>query len=133
MKDAEMAEPDLTKTVAYCGLVCGVCAHATPQVAGCAGCRHGGGARDCYQRECCMANGLDGCWQCEEFPCDKGFFGDPAWNGLCIGAVQCVREHGVQGHVDRFVARLGRTVDYGEYRNKAPEEIAAILGGDAGP
>jgi hypothetical protein len=126
-----MAEPELTRTVAYCGLVCGVCAHATPQVAGCAGCREGGGAKNCYQRECCVGNGLDGCWQCEEFPCDKGFYADEAWKGLCIGAVQCVKDIGIREYVDRLVARLGRTVDYTEYRNKAPEEITAILGGDA--
>ncbi len=125
-----MPGQDVAKTVAYCGLVCGVCAHAAPHDGGCQGCRHGGGPADCYQRECCVGNGLDGCWQCDEFPCDKGFFADDAWKGLCIASVQCIKDSGIGPYVDRLVSRLGTTVEYGEYRHKSPEQIRAALYGD---
>ncbi len=123
----DMTNDNLIATVAYCGLVCGVCVHGAAEREGCAGCRKGGGSKDCHQRRCCLEKGLDGCWECESFPCDQGFFGDDAWRGLCIGSVQCVREHGLAGYVDRLVARAGRSIELGDYRHKTPEEIRDLL------
>jgi hypothetical protein len=40
----------------------------------CAGCRFGGGWswwRDCPVRDCCIERGLEFCYQCDEFPCDR--------------------------------------------------------------
>ena len=127
-----MTNKELIGSVAYCGLVCGVCAHASN---GCIGCRSGGGCADCHQRQCCTDKGLDGCWQCESFACDKGFFAaddDPAFRGLCIGSVQCIREIGIESYVERLVSTLGGAIDYGDYRYKDPEEITAMLRGDSG-
>lgn len=117
------------KTVAYCGLVCGVCKNATPEKGRCVGCRHGGGDADCHQRKCCTERGLDGCWQCEEFPCGEGFFADDekAWRGIAIGSVQSVQDCGIDRYVDRVVSRLGKVVEYGDYRHKDPHQIRAML------
>jgi len=35
------------------------------------GCKGGDGRPDCEIRDCCKSRGLDLCFDCEEFPCDK--------------------------------------------------------------
>jgi hypothetical protein len=111
-------------TVAYCGLVCEVCKNVEK---GCKGCRSGGGAEDCYQRRCCLEKNINGCWQCDIFPCEKGFFAEEAWKGLCIGFTQCIREKDVEKFVSLVKSKLGKTIEYGEFRFKKEEEILAIL------
>jgi hypothetical protein len=123
-----MTTQELVESVAYCGLVCGVCSHAHE---GCCGCRAGGGEKHCCQRECCVAKRLAGCWECDTFPCDRGFFADPAWSGLCVGCVQVAKASGVETLVELYVSRLGEAVEYGDYRFKRPEEIEAMLRGSS--
>jgi hypothetical protein len=55
------------KGVAYCGLACCICGKNTD----CAGCRNDGcvDRNWCKNRNCCMEKGLNGCWECPEFPC----------------------------------------------------------------
>ena len=43
MIDGESSSAELVRTVAYCGLICGVCRNATPQKGNCKGCHAGGG------------------------------------------------------------------------------------------
>jgi hypothetical protein len=58
------------KGLAYCGLACCVCSES----AACAGCRSEGcgGKEWCKNFKCCRERGLDGCWECDEFPCEGG-------------------------------------------------------------
>jgi hypothetical protein len=116
--------------IGYCGLACGMCRH------GCApNCRGGGGAEDCVQRACCTARGLDGCWECDEFPCDKGHFADdkdPAWRGICIGSVYAIRQLGEDAYLRRVADRLGAPIEYGDYRYLDSEEVRAALCSDRG-
>lgn len=60
---------DRTKGVAYCGLACCVCS----ENADCAGCRNEGckGKDWCKSFSCCKEKGLNGCWECEQFPCNN--------------------------------------------------------------
>jgi hypothetical protein len=58
------------KGVGYCGLACCVCG----ENATCAGCRNEG-CEDkewCKNFNCCRQKGLNGCWECSEFPCRGG-------------------------------------------------------------
>jgi len=126
LEGSQMAEEELVKTVGYCGLVCGVCRKACQP-----DCRNGGGYEDCYQRKCCIKNGFDGCWQCENFPCDRGLFADEVWKGLCIGSVMCIKDKGTANYVDLLVSKLGKVVEYGDYRYKDPQEIRTLLCGDS--
>lgn len=58
---------DESKGIAYCGLACCLC-NEYPDCAGCksAGCQN---ADTCKNYACCRKRGLDGCWQCPDFPC----------------------------------------------------------------
>jgi len=114
----------MVDSVAYCGLVCGVCKNTEK---GCKGCMDGGGLDGCYQRSCCREKGISGCWQCRDFPCDKGFFADEEWKGLCIGFVKCIKNRGVEKFVGLVESRLGKKVEYGEFRFKNDEEIVRLL------
>lgn len=60
---------DREKGVAYCGLACCVCS----ENATCAGCRNDGcmDKEWCKSFKCCKEKGLNGCWECTEFPCDN--------------------------------------------------------------
>ena len=58
------------KGLGYCGLACCVCG----ENATCAGCRNEG-CKDkewCKNFKCCREKGLNGCWECSEFPCKGG-------------------------------------------------------------
>jgi len=121
-----MVVEELANSVAYCGLICGLCRHMKE---GCIGCKGGGGDKDCYQRKCCRNKGIGGCWDCDSFPCDSGYFADKAWQGLCKGFVKCIRDKGVEKFVGLVQSELGEDVEYGDLRFKDEKEIAAILYG----
>ena len=55
------------KGLAYCGLACCVCGENKT----CAGCRNAGCKNKewCKHFNCCKEKGLNGCWECDEFPC----------------------------------------------------------------
>lgn len=57
------------KGIAYCGLACCVCSENT----NCPGCRNDG-CKDkgwCKNFNCCKSKGINGCWECDEFPCSN--------------------------------------------------------------
>ncbi|HAN44509.1 MAG TPA: DUF3795 domain-containing protein [Ruminococcaceae bacterium] len=58
------------KGIAYCGLACCACG----QNQSCAGCRNDGCTNKqwCKNFNCCKQKGLNGCWECDEFPCSGG-------------------------------------------------------------
>lgn len=116
--------------IAFCGLDCSICIHATSDREGCTGCHQGGGDSDCYQRICCEKKGLEGCWQCEEFPCSEGFFGSKEWKGLCIGCCQVIKKVGVEKYAHLARLRMGEKVELGDYRYKQPGDIGNILLGE---
>jgi len=58
------------KGIAYCGLACCLCTYNDT----CAGCRNEGctGKEWCKNYNCSRVKGLNGCWECSEFPCKGG-------------------------------------------------------------
>lgn len=85
----------------------------------------GGGADDCYQRNCCLQKEIECCWQCESSPCDKGFSdpNDKVWSGLCRGFISCIKFRGIEEFAGLVQSRLGKTIEYGQFRFKSEEEI----------
>jgi len=66
---------DRTKGLAYCGLACCICGHSQT----CAGCRNEGctGREWCKNFNCCKEKGLQGCWECRDFPCSGTMLDKP--------------------------------------------------------
>ena len=119
---------DLSDTVGYCGLICGVCFGLGPEGCDCRTAPKPEEA-DCYQRNCCISKHIDGCWECEDFPCDNGYFAeaDGGWRGLCIASVQYARDYGLDALVELVVRKHGSRMDHSPYLHKTPEEAMRIL------
>ena len=60
--------------IAYCGLACCSCG----ELMDCPGCRDSGckDKESCKNYRCCLKRGLDGCWECESFPCKDSMLKD---------------------------------------------------------
>ena len=122
---------ELVDSVAYCGLVCGLCDHA-PE---CTWCRNPRSDKDkcakdtCYHRKCCLEKGLDGCWQCNLFPCDNGRFVDEN-TGQAVGFIECIRKKGIKEFISVLLCNEERGIIYGmfgDYRLKPLKEIMRLL------
>jgi hypothetical protein len=123
---------DHLDSVAYCGFVCTACSEALPENAGCTGCRAGGGEAECRQRRCCAERGIQGCWQCGDFPCEGGFATDghdPAFRGFWLASVRCLQQHSLEEYVHMVESRLGRGFDHAAVRGMSEEEIREVLEG----
>ena len=120
---------DLPSTVAPCGLVCGLCANASPAKGGCVGCASGGGDVSCEQRTCSTAKGIVGCWDCADSPCEKGYFAasNTEWRGMCVASIQAIRDQGVAQFAAGMAERFPQGIEYGEYRHKSPGECASAF------
>lgn len=57
------------KGIAYCGLACALCTVEKD----CVGCKKGGCASKdwCKIYKCCQKKKINGCYECEDFPCDE--------------------------------------------------------------
>jgi hypothetical protein len=125
LSGAEAACSRQRATIGYCGLACVLCANACDP-----DCRAGGGHDQCVQRTCCVEKGIEGCWECGGFPCDRGFFedgDDRAWRGICIGSVLCIQECGTAEYLRRVGDRLGDPVKHGDHRYLDPAVVHARL------
>ncbi len=61
--------------IAYCGLACCVCAENK----NCIGCQSGGCDQHgwCKNYICCQNKKLEGCWACDQFPCENSMLDKP--------------------------------------------------------
>jgi hypothetical protein len=85
---------ELARTIAPCGLICGLCGEAP----NCKGCRDDGGcarAAECFQRKCCSDKEIKGCWKCADFPCGKDMF-SPERDVRLQAFVRCAKEDGLK-------------------------------------
>ena len=68
---------DIVQNMGYCGLVCTLC-HEADKCDGCKSenncCGRRLSEKGCFQFECCAKVGINGCWECENSPCDKDMF-----------------------------------------------------------
>jgi hypothetical protein len=120
MNDASI----IVHNIAPCGLICSLCKQ---KVYGCRGCRKGGGDQMCYQRHCCSGKGIQGCWLCDQFPCDNGYFANEKWKGLVIAFSNCHREFGIDRSCSIIEAKFGRSIRYEEYTGVSEQNIYSVL------
>jgi len=106
----------LVDSIAYCGLVCGMC-HLRAE---CDFCKNTASLCDrapvCYQRNCCLERGLQGCWECPDFPCGQDMHGPPY--DLKIRAyVSFIQAEGTETLIDCLLRNEAAGIHYGEGRD----------------
>ena len=121
-----MNEKELLNGVGYCGLVCLYCN-------GCDSCRDkekGVPIDDieCFHRRCSIKNGLDGCWDCNEFPCEEG---DMFNNKRVKAFVQFIKEEGLETFFECINENQKNGIRYGESNDydkvSTGEEVIQLL------
>jgi len=120
----------LQESIAYCGLVCGLCDHIRDCT--CRGPIKLGDKCDkehCPHRKCCREHDYDGCWECSLFPCNMGRFADEN-RGQMLGFLQYIKEFGKEKFIDRLLLNQKKEIAYGmggAYRLKNLDEINHLL------
>ncbi len=84
----------------------------------------------CYQRRCCLQRGLQGCWECAEFPCGKDVHG-PSHDLRIRAFVAFIQVEGVETLADCLLNNEARGIHYGlgkDYDGKRSEaEVIRLL------
>lgn len=114
--EVEVKRQDLIDSIAYCGLVCGLC-HLREA---CDGCRNTATLCDrgatCVQRTCCIEHRRRGCWECPDFPCGRDMHAPP--HDLRIEAfVSFIRSEGAGALIDCLLNNEARGIHYGKGRD----------------
>jgi hypothetical protein len=128
-RENQMNHKEIIDSIAYCGLVCAL----DSCFENCNGCKSGTGCGDdkCVQRECCIIRGLNGCWECDDFPCGKGYFANEETSkGQFIGCVRYIKEFGFDKLVERIISNQHDGIKYGlggDYANKSETEVIRLL------
>jgi len=96
----------IKNSIAYCGLVCAFC--STGKSGKCIGCREKSGG--CSIKVCAQSKKINGCWECNEFPCDNEMFKSKRVKVF----VQCAKDEGVH----KLAEYLKKNYDVGVQYNK---------------
>ena len=101
----------IIKSIAYCGLICELC-HQANECDGCKSEKNNCGKHlseaGCFQRMCCIKKNINGCWECDNFPCDKDMYSnnhDPKVKAFA----RCIKEDGVENFIDDGIDYKGKT------------------------
>lgn len=98
---------EIEKSIAYCGLVCKLCNEG--KSGKCIGCREK--CDGCSIKECAQSRKINGCWECNEFPCDNEMFK----NRRNRAFIKCAREEGLH----KLAGYLKKNFDQGIQYHKA--------------
>ena len=119
-------------SVAYCGLICGMC--QPEAVCSCRSNNHCGkrlSPEGCLQYTCCREKGIEGCWECEDSPCDRDML---APDKVKIRAfVRCIREDGLESFAEDIVRKEAKGIVYhrsgiyGDYDLATEAEVLELL------
>jgi hypothetical protein len=127
-----MENAALVSSVAYCGLICGLC-HLANECDGCRGTASKCSAqaereKGCFHRNCCLRREFAGCWECPDFPCQQQMFAG-ATRGELIGFCRYIRADGLERFVAAILANEQQGMPYGKisYGDKADAEVVAML------
>jgi len=123
-----MTAIEVAKNIGYCGLVCSFC-HLKDA---CDGCKSGKNCcgrylseDGCYQYNCCVEKGLEGCWECDDFCCGKEMFSES--HDIRLRAfVRCAKEEGVEKLAEYVLRNQQKGIKYGhnkDYDGLGSEEV----------
>lgn len=95
---------EIRDSIAYCGLVCKLCNEG--KSGQCIGCR--GKCGGCSIKECAQERKINGCWDCNEFPCDEGAFKHKRNKAF----LSCIREEGLHMLAEYLKRNLDQGIQY---------------------
>ena len=123
---------EVANSIAYCGLVCKLC-HLADTCDGCKSenncCGKHLSVNGCYQYKCCKERGLNGCWECEDFCCEKDMFSD-AHDIRLRAFVRYAKEEGVAKLAEYVLNNQQHGILYGhnkDYDGLGSEEAVLKL------
>ena len=123
---------EVSESIGYCGLVCKLC-HLADKCDGCKSNKNCCGKhlseKGCYQYNCCLDKNINGCWECEDFPCDEDMFSNT--HDIRLRAfVRCIKEEGAEKLAEYLIRNQGNGILYGhnkDYDNLENEESVLKL------
>ena len=123
---------EIAASIGYCGLVCKLC-HLSDKCSGCKSehncCgRHLSGS-GCYQYNCCVNKGIEGCWECEDFPCAEDMFSD-SHDVRLRAFIRCAKEEGIEQLAEYVLVNSQKGIRYGhkkDYDGLGSEEAVLSL------
>lgn len=123
----------LTASIAYCGLVCRLCFLAD-KCDGCKSeksqCESDMSDQGCYQKQCCITQSLNGCWQCVDLQqCKQGIYSQDNLSKVKAFALY-VQKRGPDLFVSAILRNMqeGLSVEKGkDYDNLEVTEVHRLL------
>jgi hypothetical protein len=123
----EMTIKEVSENIGYCGLVCSFC-HLAESCDGCKSsnncCSKHLSQYGCYQYNCCISKNLNGCWECDDFPCENDMFSEN--HDIRIRAfVRFAKEEGIEKLAEYVINNQENGILYGhnkDYDNLKNEE-----------
>jgi hypothetical protein len=125
---------EIIDSLSYCGLVCKLC-HLKNE---CDGCRntankcpnHSRKWEGCYHRNCCIKKNINGCWECESFPCKNDMFSDT--HDLRIRAfVKFIKEEGLEKLAECLIENEKKGIKYGYQKDydfkRSEDDVLELL------
>ena len=127
-----MTVEKIKNSISYCGLICILCCpdgscdcHSINK------CGTKTSHEGCFQHDCCIKNGYNGCWECPDFSCDKGMFDEEHLRVKTF--VKCIKEDGIEKVSEYIFRNHNNGIMYhrngykGDYDLDTEEEILYLL------
>ena len=120
------------QSIAYCGLICDFC---NPK-GGCNcksdnNCGKRLSTEGCYQYNCCTAQGIDGCWECDDVPCGMDMLAPDKIKMRAF--VRCIKEDGIEKFMKYLKKNKEKGIVYhregvwGDYDLATEEDVLELL------
>jgi hypothetical protein len=130
-----MNNKTIEESISYCGLICAFCFQGKE----CKGCKsknslcvHDLSDKGCFQKNCCIQNNFDGCWQCSKLDtCEEGIYSLGNYSKIKAFAL-CIQSTNKKYFIERILNNMkrGLSVEKGkDYDNKTIKEVLAIING----
>lgn len=124
---------NLIESIAYCGLICNLCFQAD-KCDGCKtlnnNCERNLSDEGCYQKDCCVQKGYQGCWECDGIQnCNEGIYELGDMSKIKAFAI-CIQEDGKEVFMDYVTRNMnkGLSVEKGQaYDGKKIKEVLQLL------
>jgi len=123
---------EVAENIGYCGLVCSLC-HEADHCDGCKSSKNFCGRylneEGWFQYNCCINKGINGCWECEEGPCERDMFS--AHHDVRNRTfVKVAKQEGIEKLAEYVLKNQQNGIKYGwnkDYDNLEKEEAVVDL------